>query len=150
MLKILAQNKKAYFDYEVLEEFVAGIVLTGPEIKSVRAGHVTLKGSYVSVMGNEAWVKGMNIARYPYDSSSDYEPFRDRKLLLSKKEIEKISKNLKTKGCTVASLAIGLEGSYAKLQIGIVRGRKKEDKRAVIKDRENKRTVDRAIRAFRG
>lgn len=150
MLKILAQNKKATFDYEVLEEFVAGLVLTGPEIKSVRAGHVTLKGSYVSLTEGVSMVKGMNIARYPYDSSPDYDPFRDRKLLLSKKEIEKISKNLKTKGCTVASLAIGLEGSYAKLQIGLVRGRKKEDKRAVIKDRENKRTVDRAIRAFRG
>jgi len=148
-MKILQQNKKAYFDYEVLEEFVAGLVLTGPEIKSVRAGHVQLKGAYVSVMGGEAWIKGMSISHYKYAKEEGYEPFRDRKLLLNKKEIDKVSAKIRAKGFTIAPLAIGLEGAYAKLRIGIVRGRKKEDKREVIKDRENKRTVARAIRTFR-
>jgi SsrA-binding protein len=148
-MKIIQQNKKAYFDYEVLEEFVAGLVLTGPEIKSVRAGHVQLKGAYVSVMGGQTWIKGMNISHYKYAREEGYEPFRDRKLLLNKKEIEKISTQLNAKGSTIAPLAIGLEGAYAKLRIGIVRGRKKEDKRAVIKDRESKRQIDRAIRTFR-
>jgi SsrA-binding protein len=148
-MKVLQENKKAYFDYEVLEEFVAGIVLTGPEIKSVRAGHIQLKGAYVSVMGGQAWIKGMNISHYKYAREEGYEPFRDRKLLLNKKEIEKISAQLNAKGHTIAPLAIGLEGAFAKLRIGIVRGRKKEDKRAVIKDRESKRQIDRAIRTFR-
>ncbi len=148
-MKILQENKKAYFDYEVLEEFVAGIVLTGAEIKSVRAGHVQLKGSYVSMAGGQASIKGMNIAHYKYSVDKEYEPFRDRKLLLNKAEIEKITAKTHAKGFTIAPLAIGLEGAYAKLRIGIVRGRKKEDKREVIKDRENKRTVARAIRTFR-
>ncbi len=148
-MKIISENKKAYFDFEVLEEFVAGIVLTGPEIKSVRLGHVQLKGAYVSVMGGQAWIKGMNISHYKYAKEEGYEPFKDRKLLLNKKEIEKIATQLHAKGLTIAPLAIGLEGAYAKLRIGIVRGRKKEDKRSVIKDRESKRQIDRAIRTFR-
>jgi SsrA-binding protein len=148
-MKIISENKKAYFDYEVLEEFVTGIVLTGPEIKSVRLGHVQLKGAYVSVMGGQAWIKGMNISHYKYAKEEGYEPFRDRKLLLNRKEVEKIAAQLHAKGLTIAPLAIGLEGAYAKLRIGIVRGRKKEDKRSVIKDRESKRQIDRAIRTFR-
>jgi len=148
-MKIIYENKKAYFNYEILDEVVAGIVLTGPEIKSVRAGHVNLKGSYVSIMGRQAWLKGCNIAHYKFSADKSYDPFRDRKLLLNRKEIEKIGAKLNERGLTVTPLAIGLEGAFAKVKIALVRGRKKEDKREVIKDRENKRTIARAIRTFR-
>lgn len=148
-MKVIYENRKAYFNFEILEEFVAGIVLTGSEIKSIRAGHVNLKGAFVSVVGGEAWLKGANIIRYKYDSSASYDPFRDRKLLLKKAEIEKLANHLGGKAATIAPLAIGLQGPFAKLRLAIVRGRKKEDKRQVIKEREQKRTIARAIRTFR-
>ena len=148
-MKIIYENRKAYFNFEILEEFVAGIELLGPEIKSIRAGHVNLKGAYVSVVGGEAWLKGANINRYKYDSAKTYDPFRDRKLLMKKSEIEKLARHLGGKAATIAPLAIGLQGQWAKLKLAIVRGRKKEDKREVIKEREQKRTISRAIRTFR-
>ena len=148
-MKIIYENKKAYFNFEILDEVVAGIVLTGPEIKSVRAGHVNLKGSYVTIFGGQAWLKGANIARYKYSADASYDPFRDRKLLLNRKEIEKIGGKLHERGLTIAPLAVGLVGAFAKVKIALVRGRKKEDKRNVIKDRENKRTIARAVRTFR-
>lgn len=147
-MKIIHTNKKAYFDYEVLEELVAGMVLSGPEIKSVRAGHVNLKGAYVSIHGGEAFLKNANIARYPYDTSGTYDPFRDRKLLLSKKEIERLAGKLNAQGTTLAALAIGLKGPYAKLVVGLVRGKKKHDKRQVIKDRAAAREAGRAMKGF--
>ncbi len=145
-MKIIHQNKKAYFNYEVLEEFRAGLVLTGSEVKSVRAGHAALKGAYVSIVGGEAWLKGANISRYKYDSRPDHDPFRTRKLLLKKSEIEKLAGKLNTQGVTLVPLAIGLQKQYVKLVLGLVRGKKKHDKRATIKERESKREAERAIR----
>ncbi|MBU0727661.1 SsrA-binding protein SmpB [Patescibacteria group bacterium] len=147
-MKIINKNKKAYFDYEVLDEYKAGIMLTGPEIKSVRAGQVNLKGAYISINDAEASIRGMNISRYKYDSSKDYDPFRVRKLLLKESESHKISNHLNTQGTTVVALAIGLDGKYAKVQIGVVRGKKKHDKRQTIKDRDVKRQLDRAVRKY--
>ena len=147
-MKLIQKNKKAFFDYEVIETYIAGIVLTGPEIKSIRAGHVNLKGAYISIQNGEAKVKGMNISRYQYDSSENYEPFRDRKLLLKEAELHKIGTSLNTQGITVAALAIGLVGRYAKLEIGIVRGKKQHDKRQTIKDRETKRQTNRAMKRY--
>jgi SsrA-binding protein len=145
-MKIINKNKKAYFDYEIVDEYKAGIMLTGPEIKSVRNGNVNLKGGYISIQNGEAFLKGANISRYKYDSNPDYDPFRVRKLLLKEQEIYRISNNLNTQGITVIPLAIGLDGKYAKLQIGVARGKKKHDKRASIKDREAKRQVERAVK----
>ncbi len=147
-MKIIQKNKKAYFDYEVLDEYKAGIILTGPEIKSIRGGNVNLKGAYVSVSNGEASIRGMNISRYKYDSNPDYDPFRLRKLLLKESEIHKITNHLNTQGVTVVPLAIGLDGKYAKLQIGIARGQKKHDKRHAIKDREVKRQMDKMKKNF--
>jgi SsrA-binding protein len=146
LMKIINKNKKAYFDYEVVEEYKAGIMLTGPEIKSVRNGNVNLKGAYISIQNGEAFLKGVNISRYKYDSNPDYDPFRVRKLLLKEREIYKISNNLNTQGITVIPLAIGIDGKFAKIQIGIVRGKKKHDKRHAIKDRDTKRQAQRAIK----
>jgi len=145
-MKIIQKNKKAYFDYEVLDEYKAGIMLTGPEIKSIRSGNVNLRGAYVSVSSKEASIRGMNISHYKYDSNPDYDPFRVRKLLLKESELHKITNHLNTQGVTIVPLAIGLDGKYAKLQIGIARGKKKHDKRHAIKDRETKRQVERAIK----
>jgi len=148
-MKLIHKNKKAYFDYEILDEFTAGIMLTGPEIKSVRKGSVNLKSSYISIIKGEAFLKNANISKYPYDQNKDYDPFRVRKLLLKKNEIAKIDRQLNTQGVTVIPLAVGLEGKYAKLQIALVRGRKKYDKRQVIKKREDKRKMDRIIKSYR-
>ncbi|MFH0820167.1 MAG: SsrA-binding protein SmpB [Candidatus Peregrinibacteria bacterium] len=148
-MKIIHQNKKAYFNYEILEEFKAGIVLSGAEVKSIRAGHVNLKSAYVTILGGEAWLKGANIARYPYDSRPEYDPFRVRKLLLKKAEIEKLAGKLNAQGVTLIPLAVGLEKQYVKLVLGLARGKKKHDKRAAIKDRETKREAARAIQNVR-
>ena len=148
-MKIIHKNKKAYFDYEILQEFTAGIMLTGPEIKSVRGGHVNLKGAYVSIQNGEAFLKNAHISKYAYDSSKDYDPFRIRKLLLNKPELNKIANQLNTQGVTVVPLAVGLEKKYAKLKIALVRGKKKYDKRQTIRERETKRKVDRMIKSYR-
>lgn len=148
-MKIIHKNKKAYFDYEILQEFTAGIMLTGPEIKSLRSGHVNLKGAYVSIQNDEAFLKNAHISKYPYDQNKDYDPFRIRKLLLNKRELEKIANKLNTQGVTVVPLAVGLEKKYAKLKIALVRGKKKYDKRQTIRERETKRKMDRMIKSYR-
>jgi len=148
-MKLINKNKKAYFDYEILDEYTAGIMLTGAEIKSVRKGNVNLKGSYISIMNGEAFLKNANISKYPHDNSQDYDPFRVRKLLLNKREIDKINSKLNAQGVSVVPLLIGLEGKYAKLQIALVRGKKQHDKREVIKGREDKRKMDRLIKSYR-
>lgn len=141
-------NKKAYFDYEVLEEFTAGIMLTGPEIKSIRAGSVSLKGAYVTLTANSAWLKKTNISRYKHDSREIYDPFRDRKLLLKKRELHKLEDNLNTKGLTVVPLSIFLQNDRAKVKIGVVRGRKHFDKRNLIKERTVKREIERQMKRY--
>ncbi len=145
-MKIIHQNKKAKFDYEILNEFKAGIMLLGSEIKSIRKGDVNLKGSYVSIHDSKAILKGAHISRYSYDSNPDYDPFRDRELLLNKSELHKITNHLNTQGVTVIPLAVVLDGKYAKIKIGVGRGKKKHDKRDSIKSRETKRQIDRAIK----
>lgn len=145
-MKIIYQNKKALFDYEILDQFKAGMILLGSEIKSVRAGHINLKGAYVSVWEDKAVLKGAQITRYRYDSTSVYDPFRDRELLLTKNELHKLVNFMNTQGVTIVPISVGLEGKYAKLTIGVARGKKKHDKRETIKRRETKRQIDRAVR----
>ncbi|MBN1258856.1 SsrA-binding protein SmpB [Candidatus Peregrinibacteria bacterium] len=145
-MKIITKNKKAYFDYEVLEEFKTGIVLTGPEVKSVRDGHIDLKGAFVSILGDEVFLKNANIVKYPCDTTGKHESFRERKLLLTKREIAKITKHLNTAGTTIVPLAVGLEKCYIKFLIGVARGKKQYDKRQSIKEKDVKRRIDRAIR----
>lgn len=145
-MKIITQNKKAVFDYEILDEYKAGIMLLGSEIKSVRKGNVNLKGGYVSVQGARAFLRGAHISRYPFDSNPGYDPFRDRELLLNKSELHKIINHLNTQGVTVVPLAMVLEGKYAKVKIGVARGKKRHDKRNTIKKRETERQIGRAMR----
>lgn len=147
-MKIIHKNKKAYFDYEILQEFKAGIMLIGPEIKSIRGGHVNLKGSYISLKDGKPVLKGANISRYAYDSNPDYDPFRDRPLLLKQSEIDRIESHLNTQGVTIVPLFVGLDGKYAKVQIGIARGKKKHDKRHDLKKKDAQRQIQRAMKRF--
>lgn len=141
------KNRRATFDYEIVETFTAGLVLTGTEIKSIRTGHASLVDTfcYVTAQG-EVWVKNMNIAQYFYGSYNNHEARRDRKLLLNKKEIAKLMKSGKDSGFTIVPLRLFInERGLAKLVIGIARGKKEYDKRQAIKEREDKRNLARLM-----
>lgn len=145
--KVNIKNKRAYFDYEIGDTYTAGMVLTGTEIKSIRSGKASLADSYCIVDRGEVWVKGMNISEYFYGSYNNHIARRDRKLLLSKKEIAKIEKSIADPGFTLIPLKIFInERGYAKLMIGIARGKKQYDKRQSIKEREDKRMLDRMMK----
>lgn len=141
------RNRRATFDYEIGDTYTAGMVLTGTEIKSIRAGKASLTDAYCVADRGEIWVKGMNISEYFYGSYNNHAARRDRKLLLSKKEIAKIVKSISDPGYTLIPLKIFIsERGYAKLVIGIARGKKQYDKRQSIKEREDKRILDRMMK----
>ena len=141
------KNKKAYFNYEIGDTFTAGMVLTGTEIKSIRDGKASLADRYCVVDRGEVWVKGMHISEYFYGSYNNHVVRRDRKLLLSKKEIAKIVKESSDAGFTIVPLRIFInERGFAKLMIGIGKGKKQYDKRQSIKEREDKRNIDRMFK----
>lgn len=141
------KNRKAHFNYEIGDTFTAGMVLTGTEIKSIRQGKANLNDSYCVVDRGEVWVKGMHISEYFYGSYNNHSARRDRKLLLSKKEIQKIEKESSIAGYTIVPLRIFIsEKGYAKLVIGIGKGKKEYDKRQSIKEREDKRNIDRMFK----
>ncbi len=138
------KNKRATFDYELIETFVAGIVLTGTEIKSVRLGKASLVDTYCIVVNNELWVKNMNITEYFYGSYNNHEARRDRKLLLNRKEINKISRLSKDTGFTIVPTRLFInEKGLAKLVIAVAKGKKEYDKRESIKERDDKRAMSR-------
>lgn len=145
-IKIIATNKKANFQYEILERYTAGIVLTGSEIKSVRSGKINFVDSYVIVKNGEAFIKGLHIAPYEHGGYSNHEPTRERKLLLNKNEIYRIEKRISEKGLTVVPLKCFIsENGYAKLEIAVVKGKKAYDKREAIKKRDQTRDIERNI-----
>jgi len=139
---IIAENKSAYFDYEILETIEAGIVLTGPEVKAIKKGTVNLTGSYVNIDKNGiVWLTNMHIAPYPPASGvqKNYNPTRARKLLLKKTEIASLIGKSKVKGLTIIPLKVYTKGGILKVEIGLSRGKKKWDKREIIKKREEER-----------
>ncbi|MBR0024404.1 MAG: SsrA-binding protein SmpB [Muribaculaceae bacterium] len=141
------KNRRATFDYEIVESFTAGIVLTGTEIKSIRQGKAGLTDTYCMVENNEMWVKGMYIAEYSYGSYNNHATHRDRKLLLTRKEINKIGKSQQQPGYSIIPLRLYIdERGFAKLVIAIARGKKQYDKRQSIKEREDKRAMDRMFK----
>ena len=141
------KNRRATFDYEIVESFTAGIVLTGTEIKSIRQGKAGLTDTYCIVENNEMWVKGMYIAEYSYGSYNNHATHRDRKLLLTRKEINKIGKSQQQPGYSIIPLRLYIdERGFAKLVIAIARGKKQYDKRQSIKEREDKRAMDRMFK----
>lgn len=144
---ICIKNRRATFDYEIVETFTAGIVLTGTEIKSLRTGHASLVDTfcYISAAG-EVWVKNMNIATYFYGTYNNHEARRDRKLLLTRKEITKLIRNGRDAGLTIVPLRLFInERGLAKVVIAIARGKKEYDKRQSIKEREDKRSLARLM-----
>lgn len=145
--QINIKNKKARFDYEISDTYVAGLVLTGTEIKSIREGKASLVDTYCLVENGEIWVKGMNISEYSYGSYNNHVARRDRKLLLNKKEITKLSKSSEDAGFTIVPLRVFInERGLAKMQIGLGRGKKQYDKRQSIREREDKRSIDRMFK----
>jgi SsrA-binding protein len=141
-MKTLVNNKKAYFDFAISQELIAGLVLSGPEVKSLKAGQASLKGSYVTIRGEEAYLTKAHITPYKYAAEKNPDPDRDRKLLLNKKEIASLIG--KEKGTVLMPLEI-LQGhrGLIKLKIGVGRGKKKYDKRESIKKREVDRRISR-------
>ena len=142
--KNLASNRKARHDYDILETFEAGMVLTGSEIKSIRAGKIQLRDGYAFVQKGEVWLENVNIS--PYDSAGrdNVLPLRRRKLLLHKREIEKIYGKTQERGLTLIPLEVYLSRGYAKIRLGIAKGRREYDKREAITKRETDREVERA------
>ncbi len=144
-MPILAVNKKGRFDYEILETYEAGLKLTGAEVKSAKKGRVNLKGSYVTIHDGEAQIINMHIAAYDKASNqTGYDPYRTRKLLLKKSEIERLLGKKQEQGLTLVPLRLYTKKNLVKLEFGLGRGRKKHDKRQVIKERETKRQLKRS------
>ena len=145
-MAIFAQNKKAYYDYEILETFEAGMVLIGQEVKAIKTGHISLKGSYVVIKNNELFLIGANIPPYqPKNAPKNYEPERSRKLLLKKAEIKELIGKSRQKGLTLIPLKVYAKKGKIKLEFGIARGKKKFDKREAIKKRDFEREKRRML-----
>lgn len=142
--KIEIRNKKASFEYEFIERFVAGIVLSGTEIKSIRAGKASLVDSYCYFSGTELYVKNMNVAEYWWGTYNRHDPRRDRKLLLTRKELRKLARAVQEKGLTIVPVKLFIaDNGYAKLDIALARGKREFDKRQTIKDKDMRRERDR-------
>ncbi len=141
------KNKKAGFEYELLDKFTAGIKLQGTEIKSIRENKASIKEAYCLVINNEVYIRNMHIAIYEAGSYNNHEPKRDRKLLLNRKEIDKIIKSIKTKGYTLVPTRLFIsDNGYAKLNIAIAKGKKLYDKRQDLKAKDDKRAMERAMK----
>ena len=146
-MKEIVRNKKAYFDYEILEKFTAGISLLGYEVKSIKSGRINLKGAYVILRNTEVFLIGANIPPYqPKNAPRDYNPERTRKLLLKKSEIKYLIGKTRQKGLTIVPLRIYNIRGMIKLEFAIAKGKKKFDKRELIKKREAEREIRRTLR----
>lgn len=145
-VKVVATNRKAYHDYHIDETYEAGIALTGSEIKSVRAGSVNLRDSYVQPRGGELWMLNVHMAAYEPASRQNVDPYRERKLLLHRDEIMRLAGRVQEKGLTIIPLRMYLKKNRAKVEIGLVRGKKLYDKRAAIAKRESEREIRRAVK----
>ena len=145
--KVISNNKKAYHDYFIEEKMEAGIELFGTEVKSVRAGTVNLKDSYVSLKTGEAMLIGMHISPYEQGNIFNRDPLRERRLLLHKREIARLIGKTKETGYSLIPLSVYLSGSFVKIELGLARGKKSYDKREAIAARDAKRSIDRAVKA---
>jgi SsrA-binding protein len=146
-MKIVCQNRKAFHDYSIEEAVEAGIQLAGTEVKSLRDGKANLKDSYVLIKDGEVFLFNCHISPYSHGNIMNHEPLRTRKLLLHRKEIERIRGKALQKGYTLVPLKIYFKGSYAKVEVGLAKGKKVYEKRESIKEREAKRTIERAMKS---
>lgn len=141
------RNKRASFDYEFIEEYTAGLILSGTEIKSIRAGKASLVDSYCFFERGELWVKGMHIAEYKLGTYYNHEEKRERKLLLNAKELSRLERNVKESGLTIIPVKIFLtDKGWAKLRIALAKGKKEYDKRESLKQKDAKKEIDRAMK----
>lgn len=148
-IKSIAENRRAYHEYFILEKYEAGMVLMGTEIKSIRKGAVQFKDAYVSFQGGEAILKEMYIAPYEEGNRFNHEETRERKLLLHRSEIQKLEKKVKLKGFTIVPLTLYLKDGRAKLEIGLAKGKELHDKRETDKERSAQREIEKARKQYR-
>jgi len=149
-MKAVVQNKKARHDFSILETFEAGIALRGTEVKSLREGRANLRDSYALLEGGEVLLRGLQIMPYSHTSERALDPMRDRKLLLNREEIRKLTIKINEKGMTLVALKVYFtERGIAKVELGLAKGKKLYDKREAIAERETRRDVDRAIKRAR-
>ena len=142
----LADNRRAFYDYSIGDKIEAGLALTGTEIKSLRAGHVSLRDGFVRIENGEAWLRGVHISPWTHTGHDNHEPLRSRKLLLHKSEIAFLARGASEKGYTVVPLRLYTKQGRAKVELGLARGKRRYEKRQVIKEREAQREMDAAIR----
>jgi SsrA-binding protein len=147
--KTIAENRRARFDYHLLERLEAGLVLTGTEVKSLRAGRATLAQSYADIRDGEVWINGMEIATYDQGNRANHEPMRPRKLLLHRREIERLNQTVREKGLTLVPTRLYFKGGRVKIEVAVARGKDRADKRQTIADRESKRQMERALKSRR-
>ncbi|MCA9708543.1 MAG: SsrA-binding protein SmpB [Myxococcales bacterium] len=145
----LAQNRRATFNYEILERYEAGIVLVGSEVKSIRDGKLSLTESYAQFQGDELYLLGSHVAEFPQAHRRNHEPLRPRKLLLHRRQLDKLHDEVQKAGLTVIPLSLYLKDGRIKVELGLGRGKKVHDKRASIKDRDQTREARRAMREHR-
>ena len=144
--RVLAMNRKARFEFEILETLEAGLVLTGAEVKSIRAGNLNLAESYIRPKAGELFLIGAHISAYTHSGIKEYDPIRPRKLLLKKSEIMRLKSKVEQKGLTIVALDVHLSRGYAKLLIALARGKSAPDKRRTTQEREQKREVARVLK----
>lgn len=144
MIEIL--NRKAKFDYEIMDTVEAGIVLTGTEIKSIRTGKANLKDSYAVIRNGEIFLLNMHISEYDYGNIFNHKETRTRKLLLHKKEIWKLNDKIRLEGFTIVPLKVYIKGNYAKVLLGVGKGKKLYDKRQTMKERDLKKEMNKALK----
>ncbi len=147
-IKIIQENRKARHDFEIIETFEAGIVLLGPEVKSIKEGRVSLKDSYVEIKNGEAWIKKLHISPYEKNTVQKIDPERTRKLLLHKYEIKRLIGKVKEKGLTIIPLKVYLKNNLVKIEIGLVKGKKKYEKREELRKKAIEREIERALKRF--
>jgi SsrA-binding protein len=145
-VKIVCQNRKARHDYLIVDEYEAGMVLMGTEVKSLRLGRANLKDSYASVRRGEVFLLNMHIGTYPHAAHSNHDPLRPRKLLLHKEEIKRLTGKIKEKGQSLIPLQVYFKDGKAKVTLALAKGKRKYDKRVALRKREEKRELERARR----
>ncbi|KFA56809.1 SsrA-binding protein SmpB [Mageeibacillus indolicus] len=145
-IKVVADNRKAHYDYIILNKYEAGIVLSGTEVKSIRGGNVNLKDSYAKILHGEMWVIGMHISPYEQGNRYNLDPMRSRKLLLHKQEIDRLFGKIKQEGLTLVPLQLYFKNGRVKLELGLAKGKKNYDKRQSMIQRTVKRDIDRALK----